>query len=257
MNRINQLFNNEKKNLLSVYFCAGYPTLESTEKIIHVLDKNGMDMALIGLPPEYSKTGTPIVRDIATGTPENEMTLSILFQQLRHIRRTAQIPLILLNNLNDIAELGIESYCRKCVECGIDGVIIPDLSFDDYQKRVRIVSERYGLLVMMFVTPDTSDEKIELIDKHTSGFICMMIPTAETDEQKNNVHNKQNFFKKIKEMKLKNALMAYFDVNTKSNFQMACEHASGAIVSNGFTELLREEKDAEQATKKLIQKLKK
>ncbi|KAA6337508.1 Tryptophan synthase alpha chain [termite gut metagenome] len=257
MNRINRLFNNESKSLLSVYFCAGYPALESTEKVIHALDKNGVDMALIGLPSEYSKAGTLIVRDAATGSPENEMTLSLLFQQLRHIRRTAQIPLILLNNLNDIAEFGIESYCRKCVECGIDGVIIPDLSFEDYQKRVRIVSERYGLLIMMFVTPDTSDEKIELIDKHTSGFICMMIPTAETDEQKNNVHNRREFFKKIKDMKLTNSLMAYFDVNTKSNFQMACEYASGAIVSNGFMELLTEERDAEQATKKLIQKLKK
>ncbi|KAA6314982.1 Tryptophan synthase alpha chain [termite gut metagenome] len=258
MNRINQLFNNDKKNLLSVYFLAGHPALDSTVDIIQALEKNGVDMVQIGIPSKAVTTDTAILQEAAACALKNGMTLKLLFEQMRHIRRTVNVPLLLSGSIDTITDFGIESFCRKCVECDLDGIVIPDLLFDDYQKRFRIIADRYGLLIIMYITPEIQMEKLEQIDKHSSGFIYVSIPTSEGDEQKNTIHYKRDFFKKIKDMKLNNSLMVSLDINSKANLQLINEYvAAGAIIESHFVELLHEEKDAEQAIKKLLLRLKK
>jgi tryptophan synthase alpha chain len=260
MNRINQLFNSDKKNLLSVYFCAGHPVLDGTVDMIQALEKNGVDMIQIGIPSKVVTTDTAILREAAACALKNGMTLKLLFEQVRHIRRTVNIPLVLSGSIETITNFGFESFCRTCVECGLDGIVIPDLLFDDYQKRFRIIADRYGLLIIMFITPEMQIEKIEQMDKHLSGFIYVSIPTSEGDEQKNTIHYKRDFFKKIKDMKLNNSLMVGvgLDIHSKANFQSVNEYAAaGIIIDSLFVELLNEEKDAEQAIKKLILRLKK
>jgi tryptophan synthase alpha chain len=258
MNRINQLFNSDKKNLLSVYFCAGHPALDSTVDIIQTLEKNGVDMVQIGIPSQVVTTDTAILREAAACALKNGMTLKLLFEQVRHIRRTVNVPLLLSGSIETITGFGFESFCRKCVECGLDGIVIPDLLFDDYQKRFRIIADRYGLLIIMLITPETSLERIEQIDKHSSGFIYASISISQEDEQKHAVHYKRDFFKKMKDMKLNNSLMVDIDINSKANLQIISEYAAaGVIIDSYFVELLNEEKDAEQAIKKLFLRLKK
>jgi tryptophan synthase alpha chain len=258
MNRINQLFNSDKKNLLSVYFCAGHPALDSTVDIIQTLEKNGVGMVQVGIPSQVVAADAVILQEAAACALENGMTLKLLFEQIRHIRRSVNFPLLLSGNIEAITDYGFESFCRKCVECGVDGIIIPDLAFDDYQKRFRIIADRYGLLIIMLITPETQMEKIEQIDKHSSGFIYLSILSSEADEQKNATHYKRDFFKKLKDMKLNNSLMVSLDINNKAGFQLVSEYAAaGVIIENHFVELLNEEKDAEQAIKKLLLKLKK
>jgi tryptophan synthase alpha chain len=185
------------------------------------------------------------------------MTLRLLFEQLRHIRRTVSIPLLLWSYLDTIADIGFESFCRKCVECDIDGIVISDLALEEYQKRFRIIADRYGLLIILPVMPEMHVDEIEQIDKHSSGFIYLSTSSGETSENKNTIHQKRDFLKKMKELKLNNSFMANFDVHNKSGFQIVCEYATGVIIGNCFIELLNEEKDAETAIKKLIQRLKK
>jgi tryptophan synthase alpha chain len=257
MNRINLLFNSGKKNLLSIYFCAGHPTLDSTTDIIHTLEKNGIDMVQIGIPSEKTKTDTTILQGVTASALKNGMTLKLLFEQLQHVRRTINIPLLLSGCLNTITDFGFESFCRKCVECDIDGIVISNLTLEDYQRRFRIIADRYGLLIILPVTPEMHVDEIEQIDKHSSGFIYLSTSSGETNENKNTIHYKRDFLKRIKELKLNNSLMANFDAHNKSSFQMVCEYTMGVIIDNSFIELLNEEKDAETAIKKLIQRLKK
>ncbi|KAA6343435.1 Tryptophan synthase alpha chain [termite gut metagenome] len=257
MNRINLLFNSGKKNLLSIYFCAGHPTLDSTTDIIHTLEKNGIDMVQIGIPSEKTKTDTTILQGVTASALRNGMTLKLLFEQLQHVRRTINIPLLLSGCFDTITDFGFESFCRKCVECDIDGIVISNLTLEDYQKRFRIIADRYGLLIILPVTPEMHVDEIEQIDKHSSGFIYLSTSSGETNENKNTIHYKRDFLKRIKELKLNNSLMANFDAHNKSSFQMVCEYATGVIIDNSFIELLNEEKDAETAIKKLIQRLKK
>ena len=175
---------------------------------------------------------------------------------LQYIRRDVKIPLVLMGYLNPIMQFGFENFCRKCVECGIDGVIIPDLPFHDYQERYRIIAERYGIKVIMLITPETSEERVREIDAHTDGFIYMVSSAATTGAQQDFNEQKRLYFKKIEDMHLKNPLMVGFGISNKATFQAACEHASGAIIGSRFVTLLEEEKDPEKAILKLKEALK-
>ena len=162
MNRINQLFNSNKKDLLSIYFCAGDPTLDGTADVIRTLEKHGVSMIEVGIPFSDPMADGIVIQNAATQALRNGMSLKVLFEQLRNIRRDVKIPLVLMGYLNPIMQFGFENFCRKCVECGIDGVIIPDLPFHDYQERYRIIAERYGIKVIMLITPETSEERVHI-----------------------------------------------------------------------------------------------
>ena len=190
------------------------------------------------------------------GTLRNGMSLKLLFEQLRDIRKDVKIPLVFMGYLNPIMQFGFENFCRKCVECGIDGVIIPDLPFRDYQEHYRIIAERYNIKVIMLITPETSEERVREIDTHTDGFIYMVSSAATTGAQQNFNEQKQAYFKKIKDMHLNNPLMIGFGISNKATFQAACEHASGAIIGSKFVTLLEEEKDPEKAILKLKEAVK-
>ena len=245
MNRINQLFNSNKKDILSIYFCAGDPTLDGTANVIRTLEKHGVSMIEVGIPFSDPMADGIVIQNAATQALRNGMSLKILFEQLRNIRQ----------DLNPIMQFGFENFCHQCVECGIDGVIIPDLPFRDYQDHYRIIAERYGIKVIMLITPETSEERVREIDAHTDGFIYMVSSAATTGAQQDFNEQKRAYFKKIEDMNLRNPLMVGFGISNKATFQAACEHASGAIIGSRFVTLLEEEKDPEKAILKLKEAL--
>ena len=255
MNRINQLFNSGKRDLLSVYFCAGAPTLDGTADVIRSLENHGVCMVEIGMPFSDPMADGKVIQDAATKALANGMTLKLLFEQLRNIRHTVHIPLILMGYLNPIMQFGFEHFCRQCVDCGIDGCIIPDLPFKEYQEHYRIIAERYNVKVIMLITPETSDERILEIDQHTNGFIYMVSSAATTGAQKDFETQKHTYFKHIDELKLSNPRMVGFGISNKATFRAACEYSSGAIVGSKFVTLLEEEKDPDKATERLLKAL--
>lgn len=252
MNRINQLFQDSPKNLLSIYFCAGYPTLEGTANVIRTLEKNGVDMIEIGIPFSDPMADGVVIQEAATRALRNGMSLRLLFEQLRDIRREVSIPLVLMGYLNPIMQFGFEAFCQKCAECGIDGVIIPDLPFKDYEESYKAISQKYDIRVIMLITPQTSEARIREIDNHTDGFIYMVSSAATTGAQKDFDAQKQDYFKKIQSMNLRNPRMVGFGISNKQTFDAACAHSSGAIIGSRFVSLLNEaEGDAEKAIHRL------
>lgn len=256
MNRINQLFSSNPRKLLSIYFCAGTPTLDGTANVIRTLEKHGVSMIEIGIPFSDPMADGIVIQNAATQALRNGMSLRLLFSQLQDIRRDVQIPLILMGYLNPIMQFGFENFCRECAACGIDGVIIPDLPFRDYQEQYRPIAERYDIKVIMLITPETSEERVREIDEHTDGFIYMVSSAATTGAQQDFDEHKRSYFRKIEDMKLRNPLMVGFGISNKATFDAACEHASGAIIGSRFVSLLEEEKDAEQAIVRLQAALK-
>lgn len=251
MNRINQLFSQQPKNLLSIYFCAGAPTLEGTANVIRTLEQQGVSMIEIGIPFSDPMADGIVIQNAATQALRNGMSLRLLFEQLQSIRPEVKIPLVLMGYLNPIMQFGFENFCRRCAECGIDGVIIPDLPFRDYQEQCRPIAERYDVKVIMLITPETSEERIREIDNHTDGFIYLVSSAATTGAQQDFDAQKRAYFKKIEEMQLRNPRMVGFGISNKSTFDAACEHASGAIIGSRFVTLLDEEKDPEKAILRL------
>ncbi len=252
MNRIDQLFKEHPQGLLSIYFCAGCPTLEGTADVIRTLERNGVNMIEIGIPFSDPMADGVVIQEAATCALRNGMSLRLLFDQLREIRRDVQIPLILMGYLNPIMQFGFESFCKECNHCGIDGVIIPDLPFRDFEKYYKEVSRSYDIRVIMLITPETSEARIREIDAHTDGFIYMVSSAATTGAQRNFDAEKQHYFEHIQRMQLRNPCMVGFGISNKQTFDVACNYASGAIIGSRFVALLnQEEGNAERAISQL------
>lgn len=255
MNRINQLFNNPHKSLLSIYFCAGAPKRDQTIEIIQTLANNQIDMIEIGIPFSDPMADGPVIQAASTCALRNGMTLKLLFEQLRDIRKITDIPLLLMGYLNPIMHYGFERFCQLCQQCGIDGMIIPDLPFDDYLQIYKPIADRYDLKVIMLITPETSDERIRLIDRYTDGFIYMVSSASTTGTQKMFNEQKQAYFKHIESMHLRNPRMIGFGISNKQTFESACRYASGAIIGSLFVSLLEKHGSPQEAINELYMKL--
>ncbi|MBQ5406887.1 MAG: tryptophan synthase subunit alpha [Prevotella sp.] len=256
MNKINTLFSeNKNEKLLSLYFCAGAPTLDGTADVILTLQRRGISMIEVGIPFSDPMADGPVIQDAATLALKNGMTLSKLFAQLEAIKDQVQIPLLLMGYLNPIMQYGMEAFCQRCVESGVSGMIIPDLPFKDYQEMVKPVADRYDLRVIMLITPETSEERIRFIDANTDGFIYMVSSAAITGAQKSFDEQKQEYFRRINAMNLRNPRMIGFGISNAQTLKAAQDNAAGAIIGSKFVTLLSESKDADEALDKLFDAL--
>lgn len=258
MNKINRLFaENKDRKLLSLYFCAGCPTLDNTGDVIKTLERRGIDMIEVGIPFSDPLADGPVIQSAGTIALRNGMTLCLLFDQLREIKDEVQIPLVLMGYLNVIMHYGIEKFCQSCVEAGVSGAIIPDLPFKDYMEVVKPIADKYDLRIIMMITPETSEERIRFIDEHTDGFIYMVSSASITGAQKSFDDAKQAYFRRINDMNLKNPRMIGFGISNKQTLESAQSNAAGAIIGSKFVTLLNETKDADKAMDMLYDALRK
>ena len=240
-NKINSLFENSKdQKLLSLYFCAGCPTLEGTADVILAMQRRGIAMIEVGIPFSDPLADGPVIQSAATQALRNGMTLQKLFDQLAAIKDQVSIPLVLMGYLNPILHYGIEAFCKSCVESGVSGAIIPDLPFDDYLNIVKPVADKYDLRIIMLITPETSEERIRFIDDHTDGFIYMVSSAAITGAQKSFDDAKQEYFRRINAMNLRNPRMIGFGISNAQTLKAAQDNAAGAIIGSKFVTLLNE-----------------
>lgn len=233
MNRINQKLQ-ENKKLLSIYFSAGYPNLNDTTQIIQDLEKSGVDMIEIGLPFSDPLADGPTIQASSTQALHNGMTTKLLFEQLKDIRKTVNIPLIIMGYFNPMLQYGVEEFCKKCSEIGIDGLIIPDLPVDIYADNYKAIFEKYSLINVFLITPQTSNERIRFIDSVSNGFIYMVSSASVTGNQSDFGTTQNNYFKRIADMDLKNPQIVGFGISNKSTFNQATQFAKGAIIGSAF-----------------------
>lgn len=258
MNKITQLFTNKReKKLFSLYFCAGYPTLNSTGTVIKTMQRRGVDMIEVGIPFSDPMADGPVIQEAATQSLRNGTTLRKIFVQLKDIKDEVKIPLILMGYLNVIMQYGIENFCKSCVECGVSGVIIPDLPFKDYLE-LKPIADKYDIHFIMLITPETSEERIRFIDKHTNGFIYMVSSASTTGAQKAFNETKLEYFHRINAMHLRNPRMIGFGISNKQTFESSQQNAAGTIIGSKFVQLLSDTHgDPELAMDKLYEALNK
>jgi tryptophan synthase alpha chain len=239
MNRINQKLQEDKK-LLSIYFSAGYPSLNDTVKIIQDLEKSGVDMIEIGLPFSDPLADGPTIQESSTQALHNGMTTKLLFEQLATIRETVKIPLIIMGYFNPMLQYGVEEFCKKCAEIGVDGLIIPDLPVAIYADDYKAIFEKYGLINVFLITPQTSEDRILFIDSVSNGFIYMVSSASVTGSQSGFGSSQESYFKRIANMNLKNPQIIGFGISDKTTFNQATQYAKGAIIGSAFIKNLTE-----------------
>ncbi|MDT0675812.1 tryptophan synthase subunit alpha [Autumnicola musiva] len=233
MNRITKKLQEDKK-LLSIYFTAGYPEPEDTIQIIKDLEKSGVDFIEIGLPFSDPLADGPTIQESSTKALKRGMTTNRLFQQLEGIRNSVEIPLIIMGYFNPILQYGVEKFCQKCEETGIDGLIIPDLPVDVYNEEYKAIFEAHGLQNIFLITPQTSEERIRFIDSVSNGFIYMVSTASVTGSTKGFSEETKAYFKRIDDMKLKNPQVVGFGIGDNETFQQATQYAKGAIIGSAF-----------------------
>ncbi|WP_407403338.1 tryptophan synthase subunit alpha [Sodaliphilus sp.] len=258
MNRINQLFSTRgDKKLLSLYFCAGYPTLDGTGDVIKAMQEHGISMVEVGFPFSDPMADGPVIQNAATKALANGMTIQKLFDQLEAIKHDVHIPLVLMGYLNVVMQYGIEEFCASCVKSGVSGVIIPDQPFKDYLEQVKPIADRYDLRIIMLITPETSEERVRFIDQHTDGFIYMVSSASTTGAQKSFDEAKQDYFRRINAMNLNNPRMIGFGISNKQTLESAQANAAGAIIGSKFVTLQGETSTPHEALSRLMDALKK
>ena len=254
MNRINQLFENKSANLLSVYFTAGFPRLEDTTIILKALQEKGIDLVEIGIPFSDPMADGIVIQESGHKALQNGMNLRLLFQQLTDVRKTIHLPLVMMGYLNPVMQFGFREFCAECHRVGVDGMIIPDLPMDDYLQEYKAIADEYGLKFIFLITPETSDERIRLIDDSTDGFIYMVSSAAVTGAQQS-FDKREAYFQRIRDMKLRNPRLIGFGVSNKTTLDMVNRYASGAIVGSAFIKNLQTEPDCNSALVKLLLQL--
>ena len=257
VNKINSLFAQRgEKKFLSLYFCAGAPSLDGTADVILAMQRRGIDFIEVGIPFSDPLADGPVIQTAATKALKNGMSLKLLFSQLQAIKDQVTIPLILMGYLNPILHYGVEQFCQSCVAAGVSGMIIPDLPFRDYLESVKPVADKYDLRVIMLITPETSDERIRFIDDHTDGFIYMVSSASITGTQQAFNEQKQAYFRRINAMELRNPRMIGFGISNAQTLKAAQDNAAGAIIGSKFVTLLNDTRgDADAALDRLFEAL--
>jgi tryptophan synthase alpha chain len=240
MNKINQLFQEKKNNLLSIYFTAGFPKLDDTATVLKALEENGADMIEIGIPFSDPLADGPTIQHSSEVALENGMSLKLLFEQLKkHDLKKSKSAMILMGYLNPVMQYGMERFCKDASELGVSGVILPDLPMQEYLTEYKAIFDKYNLKNIFLITPQTSDERIRFIDEHTDGFIYMVSSSSTTGAKTGIANEQEIYFNRIKTLHLKKPTMIGFGISDNKSFTKACEFANGVIIGSAFINAIK------------------
>jgi tryptophan synthase alpha chain len=246
MNRITNLFiTRPDAGLLNVYFTAGFPALNDTTKVLKALQDGGADLVEIGMPYSDPVADGETIQKSNDQALENGMTVQVLFEQLEGIRQTISLPILLMGYINPVLQFGIENFCRKCAEVGIDGLILPDMPMDVYLEEYKSTFDSYGILNIFLVTPQTSEKRIRQIDNASDGFIYTVSSSSVTGSKSGVSTDMESYFNRINAMNLRNPRLIGFGIKDNETYLKACDYANGAIIGSAFIRVLQESTDLE------------
>jgi tryptophan synthase alpha chain len=238
--RIAALFARKPQGVLSVYCTAGFPQLADTVPVLQALERSGVDMIEIGIPFSDPIADGPTIQASSQAALDNGMTLQTLFDQLRDVRSSVALPLVLMGYVNPIIQFGVAAFCQCCAAVGIDGVIVPDLPVETYEQEFAQTFAEYGVANILLVTPQTSDERIRRIDAASRGFLYAVSSAGTTGGTLALDAERLAYFARLKALALSNPVMIGFGISDKVSFDAACSHANGAIVGSAFIKALAE-----------------
>ncbi|MCB0396978.1 MAG: tryptophan synthase subunit alpha [Flavobacteriales bacterium] len=238
--------------VLSVYFTAGHPQAGSAVRIIQALQDNGVDMIEIGMPFSDPLADGPTIQHSSEVALRNGMNMNVLFEELKGIREKVTIPLVMMGYLNPVLQYGVEKFCQRCADIGINGLIIPDLPLDEFTQHYKASFDKYNLEFICLITPQTSENRIREIDEKTGGFIYM-VAAASTTGAKGGISDEQiTYFERIKEMKLKHPRLIGFGISNKATYELASSYSGGVIIGSAFIKAIEGSNDIEGDVQRFV-----
>ena len=254
MNRLDSLFQKKKNNILSIFITAGFPQLNDTARIVKALEESGADFIELGIPFSDPLADGPIIQDSSTVALRNGMTLKLLLQQLTEIRKTVNIPILLMGYINPALRFGIENFAKAASEAGADGIIIPDLPMHQYLEDYKELFDKHNLRNIFLVTPQTSEDRIRYIDEYSNSFIYL-VSSASTTGKKTGIDGAEEYLSRISKMNLKSPTVVGFNISNKDSFQKACKYANGAIIGSAFVKAVSTGEEVRVATTTFVKSI--
>lgn len=255
MSRLQELFKIKQQQVLNVYCTAGYPQLNSTLEIIQSLQNNGADIIELGMPYSDPLADGPVIQESGNVALENGMSIAVLFQQLKQVRNTATIPIILMGYMNPVLQYGFEKFCADAAAVGIDGLILPDLPEYEYETEFGAIIRKYALDFIFLITPETSEARIRKLDNLSTGFLYAVSSSATTGQDKD-FNSVEKYLERLQSMQLKNPVLVGFGIKDKETFNSACKYANGAIIGTAFIKALNNSADINQTIKVFLDGIK-
>jgi len=247
MSRITDLFRKKGHRVLNVYCTAGYPRLNSTLEVMKALQDNGADMIELGMPYSDPLADGPVIQASGSKALENGMSIATLFGQLKDLRKTIQLPVLLMGYMNPVLQYGFEKFCAAASAAGVDGLILPDLPIYEFETEYGPVIKKYGLDFVFLITPETSPERIAKVDSLSSGFLYAVSSSSTTGKDKD-MNDQRAYFEKLHEMRLRNPVLVGFGIKDKNTFETTCKYTNGAIIGTAYIKALENAKDINAAT---------
>jgi len=251
MTRIGELFKKKKERVLNVYSTAGFPRLDSTLEVMKALQANGADLIELGMPYSDPLADGPVIQASSTRALENGMSLAVLFEQLKDMRSSIDIPVLLMGYMNPVLQYGFERFCEAAARAGVDGLILPDLPIYEFETEYGPVMRKHGLDFVFLVTPETSAERIKRVDALSSGFLYAVSSSSTTGKDKD-MGDQEGYFRRLQGMNLRNPVLVGFGIRDKASFDAACRHANGAIIGTAYIKTIEGAVDVNAATKKFL-----
>ena len=248
MNRLDELFAKKKNKVLNIYCTAGYPKLDSTTEVITALQNSGADIIELGMPYSDPLADGEVIQASSTVALHNGMTIEVLFEQLKDIRNTIQLPIILMGYMNPVLQFGIEKFCAAAKAVGVDGIILPDLPMYEYETMYKPLFDKNDLKFIFLVTPETGEERIKKIDSLCNGFLYAVSSSSTTGKNKA-IEAQEGYFKKLQQLRLQNPILVGFGIKDKATFDVACKHTNGAIIGTAYIKALENSTNIAQTTK--------
>ena len=251
MSRIKELFDRKHKNILNVYFTAGYPSLESTIDIMKSLQENGVDLIELGMPYSDPLADGPVIQESSIAALNNGMTVKKLFQQLEVMRTGIHVPVVLMGYMNTVLQYGFEAFCRDAKNAGIDGLILPDLPVYEFEKKYQEVLRSYSLDFIFLVTPETNEQRVRKLDELSSGFLYAVSSSSTTGKDKE-FEDVSKYLKRLQSYKLKNPILVGFGIRDKKSFESVLPYSNGGIIGSAFIKAISNTSDLKQSISSFI-----
>ncbi len=255
MNKLKRLFKEKKNNILSIYFTAGYPVLDSALKILPALEKAGVDFVEAGMPFSDPMADGPVIQQSSEKALKNGMNLDIYFSQLEYLKDKINIPVVAMGYVNQMMRYGEERFLQRCKDAGISALILPDLPLKIYLNDYKILFEKYGLTNIFLITPQTSEERIREIDNASDTFIYMVSSSSTTGTKEKISAEQKSYFERIKNLNLRNPTVIGFGISNHETFSNACNYAAGAIIGSAFVKTVSED-SSEESIINFVRKIK-
>lgn len=251
MSRIATRINEKPGKILNIYTTAGYPRLHDTLPIMQALQENGADIIELGMPYSDPLADGPVIQHSSAVALANGMTLPVLMEQLREMRKSISIPVVLMGYMNPVLQYGFEKFCADAAAAGVDGLILPDLPVTEFEKEYGAILQRHGLDFIFLVTPETPDERVRKLDSLASGFLYAVSSSSTTGATKEEGAD-AGYLDRLQSLNLRNPVLVGFGIRDRAGFEAACQHARGAIIGSAFIKALENSADVNASTKSFV-----